>query len=1298
MNWLTLGLPLAATLLSVILIVATTASTSAMSFLVFIPVMLATYLASGIAFVIQKQEYKRALSQAREHYASELLTIHDRLDWLRQEEQRLRNEHDPDFDSCIAAAVNQDPRLGERRAADEDFTSVRLGIGEMRAAITIEAPGVDARPPEFSDHFAKIDQWVREYSRVERVPFLVTLGKIGGLAISGPRVDTTALTRSIICQLATHHWLTELSFAVVAKQDFLDEWAWVASLPQGRSWVKNVGGTDEDRNAATLVRLETELRKRQQVREAQQVKNDTAAPILPQLVVIVDHYPGTFSSPALMLLLEKGQGLGVLALFLVDETQQAPNNCSALLEFDYLSDEARLKYSETGVAGITGRCAPDQVSGQQAADFASALSKIEWRIVEDISQPPKQVSFLDMFGVNSLDELDIENWWDGNYRFGYLHAPIGKTSRDADLIFDLNDKDESHGPHGLIGGMPGSGKSELLRTIVLSFALTHHPNDLNFALIDYKGGATFNDLQNLPHTAGVVTDLETHAGYVERVILSLTGELKRREQILEQAKRTFGFEPAHIDKYRELAVKRPLPRLIVIFDEFAQFKLKHPEESKTLIEISRKGRSLGIHLILATQNLREAVDDVVRQNSNFLIALRVSEPADSTQLIGIPDAAFLTKGRAYFRVRSNSLFQAAFAGEKYRGMLLPEDAIIRILPNGKRQVVYPLNWKTLSVPADQPQITEAQAIIDLIQRTADRLGIEKLPSVWQDPLPDRPDLPSIQAKAERMNWEGATWKPSEYWPAPLLGSCDNPIEQNQFDFEFDPLEGGGHLIIFGSPGSGKSTLLRTIVTSLALGQSPYQVSIYIADLAGRPSLEIFRQLPHVGSVITQSESERVDRLVRMLREIGNTRSKLFAQAQVDDLRAYNQKVKEDARLPVIFVVIDDLGELKRNYLDQAKDLSTLLNSGRSLGISFIIAAISQNDLPTDAFNNIQTRITFNQADRSAYSSIVGYLPQARIESEFGSEIQPGRGLLRGNPPLLFQAALPTEGDNDDIQIRQLGEMVQAMHAAWRGKEPTLPIRILEPLVSLREILSPRIPNLPEAIQVVLGQDYESLAPTGFTLGDDGHLFLVAASGPKMGKTATLLTWAASMAEQYSRSDVRFLVFDFHKRSLGALERLPQTLVYVGRRNLLEAGLRELTSQVQQRREFARREDFSKSDQRPPTLIVFIDDYYTFTDECSDDEKKQLWDSLLNSKDLGMSLVFSSDVSEAMADYSDLLVKKVRAQGSGILISPKEGNDLYRYAKIPQIPVPLAFGPGRGWLIKRGQARLTQVAFCTEVSK
>jgi S-DNA-T family DNA segregation ATPase FtsK/SpoIIIE len=864
------------------------------------------------------------------------------------------------------------------------------------------------------------------------------------------------------------------------------------------------------------------------------------------------------------------------------------------------------------------------------------------------------------------------------------------------LVFDLNDKDESHGPHGLIGGMPGSGKSELLRTIVLAFALTHHPNDLNFALIDYKGGATFNDLQNLPHTVGVVTDLESHASYVERVILSLTGEIKRREEILEQAKRTFGFEPAHIDKYRALPVKRPLPRLVVIFDEFAQFKLKHPEESKSLIEISRKGRSLGIHLVLATQNLREAVDDVVRQNSNFLIALRVSEPADSTQLIGIPDAAFLTKGRAYFRARSNSLFQAAFAGEKYRGMLLPDDAIIRILPDGKRQVVYPLNWKSLSVPADQPQLTEAQAIIDLIQRTADRLGIEKPPAVWEDPLPDRPDLPAIQAKADRMNWDGTTWKSSEYWPAPLLGFVDNPVEQSQFDFAFDPLEGGGHLIIFGSPGSGKSTLLRTIVTSLALGHSPRQVNIYIADLAGRPSLEIFRNLPHAGSVITQSESERVDRLVRTLREIGNTRSRLFARAQADDLRAYNQKVSEDNRLPVIFVVIDDLGELKRNYLDQAKDLSTLLNSGRSLGISFIISAISQNDLPTDAFNNIQTRITFNQADRSAYSSIVGYLSQARIESEFGSEIQPGRGLIRGNPPLLFQAALPTKGDDDDIQIQQLGEIVQEMHVAWKGKEPALPIRILEPLLPLRDILPSRLPNPTEPVQVVLGQDYETLSPAGFTLGDDGHLFLVAASGPKMGKTGTLLTWAYSMSKQYVANDIRFLVFDFHKRSLGALEHLPQTLVYVGRRNMLEAGLRELTSQVQQRREHARREDSSKADTRLPTLMVFIDDYYTFADECSDDEKKQLWDGLLNSRDLGMSLAFSADVSEAMADYSDLLVKKVRAQGSGILISPKEGNDLYRYAKIPQIPMPLTFGPGRGWLIKRGQARLIQVAMCKEV--
>jgi hypothetical protein len=190
------------------------------------------------------------------------------------------------------------------------------------------------------------------------------------------------------------------------------------------------------------------------------------------------------------------------------------------------------------------------------------------------------------------------------------------------------------------------------------------------------------------------------------------------------------------------------------------------------------------------------------------------------------------------------------------------------------------------------------------------------------------------------------------------------------------------------------------------------------------------------------------------------------------------------------------------------------------------------------------------------------------------------------------------------------------------------------------------------------------------LGDDGNLFLVAASGPKMGKTSTLLTWALSVAEEYSPHETRFLIFDFHKRSMGSVERLPHTLTYIGRRNGLEAGLRELANQVQQRREYTRGDKSLTQGDSPPALIVFVDDYFTFLDECSEDEKRQLWD-----------------------DFSDPLVKKVRTQGSGILISPKEGSDLYRYAKIPPMPVPIVFGPGRGWLIRRGQAQLIQVALC-----
>ena len=336
-------------------------------------------------------------------------------------------------------------------------------------------------------------------------------------------------------------------------------------------------------------------RVREEIIEADhdKAKNPSNIPIiLPRVLIVFDQLSTTYNHPALSLLFQKGRELGVYGIFLAANIKEIPGGCGATIQVR----DNKWIYEETGVGGNVFKCdRPEIMNVKLAEELARKLGAISWNQVADLSRPPTRLGFLELFGVSKLEELPIESWWENGSPYDYLKVPIGRISEKAPLIFDLSDKDGAHGPHGVIGGITGSGKSEVLKTIILALAVTHHPYDLNFALVDYKGGAAFNELLHLPHTVGVVTDIETHASYAERVILALSGEIEHRKTVLESARSSFGLGRTHIDEYRKLPVKRLLPRLVIIFDEFAEFKQRHPEESRRLISIARLGRSLGIH-------------------------------------------------------------------------------------------------------------------------------------------------------------------------------------------------------------------------------------------------------------------------------------------------------------------------------------------------------------------------------------------------------------------------------------------------------------------------------------------------------------------------------------------------------------------------------------------------------------------------------------------------------------------------------------------------------------------------------
>ena len=1275
--------------------------------------MLATYLATGVTYLVGRKNFKRELAEAKEQYSFSLTQVDERLIELQSEVRKAMVAIDPSPENCLDRAQAKDPRLGERRPSDADFLTPRIGVGEVEPTYEIEASELDKPTSGFEDEFARAKSIRDQYTKIPRAPIGTDLLAVGSIGIAGDADQVESLARSIVCQIATNHWPTEVDLAVVSSPQDIQKWQWIAGLPHASQLIvgRPVAAIDASLSK-WMIGLENELQQREQWLEAQgqagASSDGKASPPLPRLIIVMAYLPVEYRHPGLSLLLQRGKQLGVHAIFLVTKAELVPGQCGAVV----LARNGHAFYREAGANGIKIDCEADRFSDREAGALAEALAAVDWPETADISRPPDLVTVLDLLGTSDVNQLPIEEWWDGKHPFGYLKVPIGRLSATADLIFDLNDHDGSHGPHGLIGGMTGSGKSEVLKCILLGLAATHSPYDLNFALIDYKGGAAFNELVQLPHTVGVVTDIETHATYAERVIQALAGEIEHRKRVLERARAAFGFGRSHIDEYRELSVKRPLPRLIIVFDEFAEFKNRNPEESKRLISIARQGRSLGVHLILATQNIEAAVDPEILQNSTFRICLRVSQAQDSVQMIGIPDAVGLPRGRAYFRAQTRHLFQAGYSGGEYKrpeiGSMIRE--VIRVTKDGAREREKLPAWRHvsgISPNRDPGHYTEAQALVDRISASAKALRLRKPRPVWPDPLADRLYLPEILSKNFQGGWDGTTWHECKPWrtttqkganPGPVLGMYDQPAEQRQVLLQIDSNQGSRHMLVFGSAATGKSNLLRTLVASIARTQTPEDAIIYALDFGGQSALRVLEQFPHVGAVVTRLEDERVLRLLSYLQSEVSRRGDLLRNLGVDGFRDYNVKVGARSRLPTIYFIIDSYGEFKRQIpIEVSRSVASLVGGGAAVGLQLIVSTSLQADVPNELFANIAFRLTFYQADQAEYFRIIGKPSEAKIREDIENPPPPGRGLLRGTPPLEFQAALPGNGKTDEEQTTELSALATEMDRAWKGNRPE-PIGTLPDLVTLPKRSIRMGDHADRAAICVLGFDYDTLSPVELDLQNDSPAFLVAAVSPQSGKTTSLRSIVLGLAESSSTDELQFVFFDFHCRTMTPFRGLPHQHAYVGSSAAIDSTLDQLNEEIERRQSkvekaYAKNPDTFDIDKLTsgwPKILVVIDDYDRYSERVKE-ARDELAKALTSGGEIGVRFLIAGNVSELPRDFDDPLIRAVRRNGEGILLSGTEGIEQFNNARRPQGQPASGLPAGRGYLIRRGQARLIQAA-------
>lgn len=759
-NWYTLLFPLAGVLLTVG-IYSLMSYDQQLAPCLMLPMAILSALGGILGTRSQRRQHQQEQEAKERAYQQALQQCARQLQQLQALQQHIRTEKDPPPGVLLARAKGRDRHLWERRPTDEDFLNLRVGVGALPSSVQVSAP----RPELPDPRFQPVLDLEAAYRWVPDVPLLVDL-RAGPLGIAGPLPLRENVARALIANLVVHHAPTEVHLLVIFPALRMTDWEWVKWLPHTHvvdgsarfPYLANDSASAQE----LLNRLMDELNERRNRLASR--RSDDALPDWPWLVLVVAGEQADPHHPAFHLLLSDGHRLNATAVFLDNRLTQLPQGCAVVAE---VSLPATVQVHTVGIAAPPLSGTADQVDPGKAEELARALAPLRVFSPESAVALPSNIRLLDILGIRDILQYDVRRNWSDRSPDRLLKATLGIRRGGLPLILDLSHT--GHGPHGLVAGTTGSGKSELLQTLVVSLALSHHPYDLGFILVDFKGGGAFASLTPLPHVLGLVTNIS--GNLAERALTALEAEIKRREHLFNQ------YNVNDIARYQELYWKKqgqgmdPLPRVVIIVDEFAELVTDYPEFMDGLVRIARVGRSLGIHLILATQSPRGKVSQQIWANSRFRICLRVEDASESQDMLHRPDAAYLPRmpGRGYLQVGDNEVFEmfqvARVASPYHRAedtdtlMGNPSERIVirEITANGQRRELYD-SRKLISQQRTSAAQTDMEVVAHFLADWARRMALQKIPSPWPAPLPDRISLPDLLLREGYGGWDGEGWQ------------------------------------------------------------------------------------------------------------------------------------------------------------------------------------------------------------------------------------------------------------------------------------------------------------------------------------------------------------------------------------------------------------------------------------------------------------------------------------------------------------------------------------------------------------
>ncbi|MFG6193005.1 type VII secretion protein EccCa [Nonomuraea sp. JJY05] len=1219
-----------------------------------------------------RRDYFRYLSQIRKRVRKAAVQQREALEWSG-----------PAPESLWWVAMG--PRLWERRPRDDDFGTVRLGTGVQKLAVQLIPP--DSKPVEDLDALTAgaLRRFVRSHATVSGLPVAVALNSFARIHLSGEPRAVRGLVRAMIAQLVTFHSPDDMRVLVCASKEWMPHWDWVKWLPHALH--------PEEMDAAGQVRLMGENLSQldqlvgDELKERARFRPGTASDALPYHVVIVDggHVPhdSQLGTDAIQ---------GVTVIDLSEAT--GPVEEASTLRLEIQPDGFHMvKIDHAGKRSTTRLGDPDKLDYARAEGLARQLAPLRASAGsggESQDLLGTNTTLTELLGVGDPSRLSPAVTWQPRAGRNRLRVPIGMGADGRVVELDIKESAQGGmGPHGLVIGATGSGKSELLRTLVLGLAITHSSEILNFVLVDFKGGATFLGLEGLSHVSAVITNLEDELPLVDRMHDALHGEMVRRQELLRAAGNYASLRD--YERAREQGADlRPMPTLFIVLDEFSELLSAKPEFIDLFVMIGRLGRSLGVHLLLASQRLEEGRLRGLDTHLSYRVGLRTFSAMESRVVLGVADAYELPSapGNGYLKFDTTGMtrFKAAYVSGAHH-----DDPAQAVAPDGTaaiREVVeygptfMPLPEITKPVQVapkpeeEEPAGGNQRSLLDVVvgRLAGHGPGAHR---IWLPPLAEPPTLAHLLPPLSVTTEHGLTtagWQGRGKLHA-VIGIIDKPFEQRRDPFWLDVSGAAGHVGVAGGTQSGKSTVVRTLVASMALMHTPREVQFYCLDFGGG-ALASLEGLPHVGGVATRLDGDRVRRTVAEIGAILEQRERDFGEHGIESMASYRQLREEGAiegdGWGDVFLVVDGWLTLRQEFDSLEPTITDIAARGLGYGIHLIAATNKWSEFRPSIRDLLGTKIELKLGD--AYESEV-----SRKKALAVPEAAPGRGLTKDG--FHFLSALPRiDGVQNSADLAAgARSLVQAVRDSWQGT-PAPRVRLLPAVLPVSALPDDRE-------RIPIGIDEAALAPVILDFDADPHFVVFGEN--ESGKSNLLRLISEGLVARKQPSEAMMIVIDY-RRALLDSAATPHRIGYAASSAAAADLINDAKGALLSRLPPANLTSEQLRDRswwQGSDLYIIVDDYDLVA--TSSNPLHPLVDLLPQARDIGLHVVLARQMGGAGRAMFDPVIQRLKDMATPALLMSGSKDEGYLFGNVRPQTLP----PGRGFLVdRRYGARLTQTAY------